>query len=73
LEIAEAEGQTQVRFAHLGLAPEFECFRVCSNAWGSLINGISGSSLQLDFRGYAAMPSQARRMVWISSGVGWSG
>jgi hypothetical protein len=38
-EIAEAEGQTQVRFAHLGLAPEFECFDVCSNAWGSLING----------------------------------
>jgi hypothetical protein len=38
-EIAEAEGRTQVRFAHLGLAPEFECFDVCSNAWGSLING----------------------------------
>ena len=38
-EIAAAEGQTQVRFAHLGLAPEFECFEVCSNAWVSLING----------------------------------
>ena len=38
-EIAAADGQTQVRFAHLGLAPEFECFEVCSNAWVSLING----------------------------------
>jgi hypothetical protein len=38
-EIATVRGKTQVRFAHLGLAPEFECFDVCSNAWGSLING----------------------------------
>jgi uncharacterized protein YndB with AHSA1/START domain len=38
-EITEADGQTRIRFAHLGLAPEFECFDVCSNAWGSLING----------------------------------
>jgi 8-hydroxy-5-deazaflavin:NADPH oxidoreductase len=38
-EIAEAEGKTQVHFAHLGLDSEFECFDVCSNAWGSLING----------------------------------
>ena len=38
-EIAKAGEQTQVHFVHLGLAPEFECFDVCSNAWGSLING----------------------------------
>jgi hypothetical protein len=38
-EIATVGGKTQVRFAHLGLAPEFECFDVCSNAWGFLING----------------------------------
>jgi hypothetical protein len=38
-EIATVGEKTQVRFAHLGLAPEFECFDVCSNAWGSLING----------------------------------
>jgi hypothetical protein len=38
-DIVAAEGQTQVHFAHLGLAPELECFDVCSNAWGSLING----------------------------------
>ena len=38
-EIATVGAKTQIRFAHLGLAPEFECFDVCSNAWGSLING----------------------------------
>jgi hypothetical protein len=36
-EIARRGDQTEVRFAHLGLDPEFECFDVCSNAWGSLI------------------------------------
>ncbi len=38
-EIAEDGGQAQVRFTHLGLAPELECFDACSNAWGSVING----------------------------------
>src|SRR6266545_113441 len=37
----EKVDQTEVRFAHLGLLPQFECFGVCSNAWGSLM----GSSL----------------------------
>ena len=40
-DIAEKGDQTEVRFAHLGLLPQFECFDVCSNAWGSLM----GSSL----------------------------
>ena len=29
--------QTEVRFTHLGLVPEFECFDNCSNAWGFYI------------------------------------
>ena len=40
-EIARKGDQTEVRFAHLGLLPQFECFGVCSNAWSSLM----GSSL----------------------------
>ena len=40
-EIGTKLDQTEVRFAHLGLSLQFECFGVCSNAWGSLI----GSSL----------------------------
>lgn len=38
-EITTFGAKTQVRFAHLGLVSEFECFDVCSNAWSSLING----------------------------------
>src|SRR5580704_12464793 len=32
-------GKTEVRFTHLGLVPEVECFNACSNAWSSYING----------------------------------
>lgn len=38
-EISRAGGGTQVHFTHAGLTPEYECFGVCSNAWGSYING----------------------------------
>ena len=38
-EIAKEGDKTEVHFAHLGLVPEYECFDVCSNAWGSYING----------------------------------
>jgi uncharacterized protein YndB with AHSA1/START domain len=38
-EISRAEGQTELRFSHLGLVPEFECFDSCSSAWGFYING----------------------------------
>jgi hypothetical protein len=38
-EVAEKGDQTEVRFTHVGLVPEFECFDACSNAWGYYING----------------------------------
>jgi|SRR4051794_22847675 len=38
-EISRNGGSTEVRFTHAGLVPEYECFDVCSNAWGSYING----------------------------------
>jgi len=31
--------KTEIRFTHEGLVPEYECFNICSKAWGSYING----------------------------------
>jgi Activator of Hsp90 ATPase homolog 1-like protein len=38
-EITKTGDKTEVRFTHEGLVPEYECFDVCSNAWGSYVNG----------------------------------
>lgn len=37
-EIAAKGDKTELRFAHVGLYPELECYDVCSSAWGSRIN-----------------------------------
>lgn len=38
-DIAESGGKTEVRFTHVGLVPEYECYDQCSNAWSSLVDG----------------------------------
>ena len=37
-EIASKGNQTEVHFTQVGLVPEYECFDVCSNAWGTYIS-----------------------------------
>ena len=36
-EISALGNKTQLRFTHLGLTPEIECFDSCSNSWSQLI------------------------------------
>ena len=38
-DISQVAGGTEVRFTHVGLVPDYECYGACSNAWGSYING----------------------------------
>jgi len=37
-DITAQDGTTELRFTHVGLAPDVECYQDCSGAWGFLIN-----------------------------------
>jgi uncharacterized protein YndB with AHSA1/START domain len=37
-EVVPDGDQTEVRFSHVGLVPESECYDQCTNAWGFYIN-----------------------------------
>jgi hypothetical protein len=45
-EVSKEDDKTQLLFTHEGLVPEYECFNVCSNAWGSYINGSLRSLIE---------------------------
>ncbi len=36
-EISAKDGNTQLRFTHQGLVPEYECYDICRNAWSNYI------------------------------------
>ena len=38
-DIARKGAKTEIHFTHEGLIPAYECFNVCSDAWGSYIRG----------------------------------
>ncbi|MEK5400003.1 ATPase [Paenibacillus sp. VTT E-133280] len=38
-EIVKKGDKTEVNFTHVGLVPAYECYTVCSDAWGLNING----------------------------------
>lgn len=38
-DIGSTDGGTEVRFTHVGLVPQEECFDICSNAWSTYIDG----------------------------------
>ena len=38
-DIATNGDKTEVVFTQYGLVPDYECYEICSNAWGGYING----------------------------------
>jgi hypothetical protein len=38
-DISKKDGKTEVRFTHVGLVPQDQCYGSCSSAWSTLING----------------------------------
>lgn len=38
-DLSTADGKTKVVFTHEGLVPEYECYKVCNDAWTSYIQG----------------------------------
>jgi hypothetical protein len=36
-EISEKDNQTEIRFTHIGLTPEYECYDICRDAWSNYI------------------------------------
>ena len=45
-EIAPKNGKTEIQFMHEGLTPQYECFDLCSDAWGSYIRGSLKSLIE---------------------------
>lgn len=39
-ELARVDGHTEVRFTHVGLVPEYECYAVCSDGWSTYIDSL---------------------------------
>jgi hypothetical protein len=54
-EISSNDDRTEVRFSHLGLVSESECFDSCSSAWGFFVNA-SLKRLITDGEGPTAPP-----------------
>jgi Activator of Hsp90 ATPase homolog 1-like protein len=38
-DISKTGDETEIRFTHKGLVPEYECYDACSDGWGTYING----------------------------------
>jgi hypothetical protein len=46
-EISPVGNKTELRFTHVGLVPDYECYDVCQDAWGAYISGSLRSLISI--------------------------
>ena len=68
-DIAQGDGETEVNFTQHGLVPDYQCFDLCSNAWGGFITrkrptfpGVLGAAV-------SGQPRVPARAVQVSAAV----
>jgi hypothetical protein len=45
-DISKKGDKTQLVFTHIGLVPAYECYKICSDAWGNYITGSLKSLIE---------------------------
>ncbi|MDB5088416.1 MAG: ATPase [Mucilaginibacter sp.] len=45
-DIVQKNGKTLLIFTHFGLVPAYECYQICSDAWGNYITGSLKSLIE---------------------------
>jgi len=45
-DISQKDGKTQLTFTHIGLVPAYECYQICSDAWGNYVGGSLKSLIE---------------------------
>ena len=45
-DVIPKDGKTALRFTHAGLVPAYECYDICSDAWGNYIGGSLKSLIE---------------------------
>jgi len=63
-EISARDGKTEIRFTHVGLVPEYECFDVCANSWAFYLY----TSLRALIRTGHGVPNRSQQAVSAHSG-----
>jgi hypothetical protein len=62
-DIVPRGDKTEIRFTHIGLVPDYECFEVCSGAWDFYIN----TSLRGLIRSGQGLPNLTERQTSAAS------
>jgi hypothetical protein len=67
-EIGKKGNKTQLRFTHLGLVPDYECYEMCRDGWSNYIQN-SLRSLIATGKGQPNDKGKPKNWIWKEMGV----